>query len=94
MIVATGKYVSGCQARLLNGTGRGPYRVIAWCFLYFLETVGYRRCTGSEKISYRILLQGYPLQLKVQLNRYYGMRSICSGESTVEVVGRRRGANT
>lgn len=75
MIVATGKYVSGCQARLLNGTGRGPYRVIAWCFLYFLETVGYRRCTGSEK-------------------RYYGMRSICSGESTVEVVGRRRGANT
>jgi len=28
-----------------------------------------------------MLLQGYPLQLKVHLNRYYGMRSIYSGES-------------
>jgi hypothetical protein len=49
--------------------------------------VGWRRCTGFEKISYRILLQGYPLQgAAKQVLRY--ARYLVRGSP--EVVGRHR----
>jgi len=45
--------------------------------------VGWRHCTGLERISYRILLQGYPLQGATKQVLRYAQHCIRSGEPIV-----------